>query len=202
MNLIAPYLACMRQDKRFHDGESVTSRSFARLVSSTFDKLLTVDPHLHRYPTLSAVYTIPTITLHAAPLLADWIAGSCRRTFDRGPRRGKRAVGQRHRVPHRRTARCARKTRHGDRSVDIDVPDLSSGAAERRCWWTTSHHQAARSPSRRASSPSKGMRKPECVVVHALFAEDAWAQLTPLFARITSTDAVPHPSNRIGLPLR
>ena len=49
VNLVAPYLAYMRQDKRFHDGESVTSRSFARMVSSTLDKLLTVDPHLHRY---------------------------------------------------------------------------------------------------------------------------------------------------------
>ena len=49
VNLVAPYLAYMRHDKRFHDGESVTSRSFARMVSSTLDKLLTVDPHLHRY---------------------------------------------------------------------------------------------------------------------------------------------------------
>jgi len=73
VNLVAPYLAYMRQDKRFQEGESVTSLSFARLVSSTFDKLLTVDPHLHRHPTLSAVYTIPTKALHAAPLLADWI---------------------------------------------------------------------------------------------------------------------------------
>ena len=85
VNLIAPYLAYMRQDKRFHDGESVTSRSFARLVSSTFDKLLTVDPHLHRYPTLSAVYTIPTITLHAAPLLADWIANHVEEPLIVGP---------------------------------------------------------------------------------------------------------------------
>ena len=70
VNLVAPYLAYMRQDKRFNPGESVTSLSFARLLSSTFDALLTSDPHLHRHPTLSALYTIPTATLHAAPLLA------------------------------------------------------------------------------------------------------------------------------------
>lgn len=42
--------------------------------------LVTVDPHLHRYPALSArsarsaLYTISAETLHAAPLLGDWIA--------------------------------------------------------------------------------------------------------------------------------
>jgi len=92
-----------------------------------------------------------------------------------------------------------RKTRHGDRSVDIDVPDLSVWrdrtpvlvddiASSGRTLAVAAHKLA-----------EQGMRKPECVVVHALFAEDAWSQLTPLFARITSTDAVPHPSNRIGL---
>jgi ribose-phosphate pyrophosphokinase len=46
---------------------------------------------------------------------------------------------------------------------------------------------------------AQGLQKPECVVVHALFAEDAWNELVPLFSRITSTEAVPHLSNRIKL---
>ena len=41
--------------------------------------------------------------------------------------------------------------------------------------------------------------RPEDGVAWTLFAQDALDELTPLFARITSTDAVPHPSNRIGL---
>ena len=43
--LMAPYLPYMRQDKAFHEGEAVTSRTFARLISSSFDWLVTVDPH-------------------------------------------------------------------------------------------------------------------------------------------------------------
>ena len=199
VNLIAPYLAYTRQDKRFHDGESVTSRSFARLVSSTFDKLLTVDPHLHRYPTLSAVYTIPTITLHAAPLLADWIANHVEEPLIVGPDEESEqwagAIASRIGVPHA----VLRKTRHGDRSVDIDVPDLSiwRGRTPVLVDDIASSGRTLAVAARKLAE--QGMRKPECVVVHALFAEDAWAQLTPLFARITSTDAVPHPSNRIGL---
>ena len=45
----------------------------------------------------------------------------------------------------------------------------------------------------------QGLRQPECVVVHALLDEAAYAELSGVFSRVTSTDAVPHPSNRIAL---
>ena len=45
----------------------------------------------------------------------------------------------------------------------------------------------------------QGLRQPECVVVHALLDEAAYAELSGVFSRFTSTDAVPHPSNRIAL---
>jgi phosphoribosylpyrophosphate synthetase len=46
--LAAPCLAYLRQDRRFHAGEAVTSRSYAALLSRAFDALVTADPHLHR----------------------------------------------------------------------------------------------------------------------------------------------------------
>ena len=199
VNLVAPYLAYMRQDKRFHDGESVTSRSFARLVSSTFDQLLTVDPHLHRHPTLSAVYTIPTTTLHAAPLLAEWIAQEVDQPLIVGPDEESEqwagAIAARIGAPHA----VLRKTRHGDRSVDIDAPDLSSWR-DRTPVLVDDIASSGRTLIMAAHKlVEQGMRRPECVVVHALFAEDAWTHLVPLFSRITSTDAVPHASNGIAL---
>ena len=59
IGLVAPYLAYMRQDKRFKDGEAVTSRGFAKLLSASFDWIVTVDPHLHRYKSLEEIYTVP-----------------------------------------------------------------------------------------------------------------------------------------------
>jgi ribose-phosphate pyrophosphokinase len=85
VTLIAPYLSYMRQDRRFKSGEGLSSKTFARLLSSIFDRLITVDPHLHRYPALSALYTMPTNTLHAAPLLADWIAAEIQKPLVIGP---------------------------------------------------------------------------------------------------------------------
>jgi ribose-phosphate pyrophosphokinase len=199
VNLVAPYLAYMRQDKRFHAGESVSSLTFARLVSSTFDRLLTVDPHLHRYPVLSALYRIPTTTLHAAPLLANWIAANVEAPLIVGPdvesEQWAEAIAGCIGAPHV----VLSKTRHGDRSVEISVPDLS----DRRDRTPVLVDDITSSGRTLAAAARKlgeqGLRKPECVVVHALFADNAWSELAPLFARIVSTDAVPHPSNCIAL---
>ncbi|HET6970230.1 MAG TPA: ribose-phosphate pyrophosphokinase-like domain-containing protein, partial [Phenylobacterium sp.] len=65
VTLIAPYLAYMRQDKAFHDGEAVTSEQFAGLLSGEVDRLLTIGPHLHRHKALSEIYSIPATALRA-----------------------------------------------------------------------------------------------------------------------------------------
>ena len=126
VNLIAPYLAYMRQDKAFHTGEAVSSRSFARLVSSTFDGLVTVDPHLHRYLSLSDLYGIPGATLHAGAVLADWIADNVDKPVLIGPDEESKQwvaeIADRLKAPFT----VLTKTRAGDRNVKIDVPDLSS----------------------------------------------------------------------------
>ena len=75
VGLVAPYLAFMRQDAAFADGEGVTARYFARLVSGVIDWMVTVDPHLHRLPSLANVYTIPTAVARAAPAIAEWVRG-------------------------------------------------------------------------------------------------------------------------------
>ena len=76
--LVAPYRAYVRQDRRFRPGRAVTSRHVARLISGTFDWMMTVDPHLHRYQSLGEIYSIPTRVLHAAPLISAWIGKNIR----------------------------------------------------------------------------------------------------------------------------
>ena len=199
VNLVAPYLAYMRQDIRFQPGECISSLSFARLLSSSFDTLLTVDPHLHRHPTLASLYTVPTATLQAAPLLADWIAANIPAPLVVGPDEESEqwagAIAARIGAPHV----VLRKVRHGDRSVEIQVPDLAAHrdrtpvlvddiASSGRTLAVATHQLVG-----------QGLRQPECVVVHALLDEAAYAELSGVFSRVTSTDAVPHPSNRIAL---
>src|SRR3569832_619036 len=73
VGLVAPYLAYMRQDARFHPGEAITSVYFARWLSGFLDWLVTVDPHLHRHASLDDIYSIPSVSVSAAPAMARWI---------------------------------------------------------------------------------------------------------------------------------
>lgn len=199
VTLIAPYLSYMRQDRRFQPGEAVTSKTFARVLSSTFDRLVTVDPHLHRYPVLSALYTIPADTLHAAPLLADWIAAEVDQPLIIGPDEESEqwvsAIARRITAPYA----VLRKIRHGDRNVDVELPDLSEWKA--RCPVLVDDIASSGRTLIEAARklPSQGFQKPICAVVHGVFAEDSYERLKALADRIVSTDSIPHESNAIQL---
>lgn len=199
VTLIAPYLYYMRQDRRFQLGEAITSKTFARLLSSTFDRLVTVDPHLHRYPALSALYTIRADTLHAAPLLADWIAAEVDQPLIIGPDEESEqwvsAIAKRIGAPYA----VLRKIRHGDRNVDVELPDLSVWKA--RCPVLVDDIASSGQTLIEAAKklPLQGFRRPVCAVVHGVFAEDSYAHLRVLTDRIVSCDSIPHESNAIRL---
>lgn len=199
VTLVAPYLAYMRQDRRFQPGEALTSRSFARIVSSAFDRLVTVDPHLHRYPALSALYGVPDTTLHAAPLLADWIAGEVKNPVLVGPDEESEqwvaAIAERIDAPHA----VLRKIRHGDRKVDIEVPDLSGWSGRQPVLVDDIASSGNTLIEAARKLPQQGLPKPVVAVVHGIFAEDSYERLLPLCARVVSTDSVSHHSNAIGL---
>ena len=199
VTLVAPYLAYMRQDRRFRPGEAVSSKSFARLVSATFDRLVTVDPHLHRYPALSALYTIPDITLHAAPALADWIAANVEAPLLIGPDEESEqwvsAIAARVGAPFT----VLRKARHGDRSVDVEVPDLDAWRGRQPVLADDIASSGRTLIEAARKLALQGFAKPVCTVIHGVFAEDSYERLADLSSRIVSTDAVPHPTNAIGL---
>ena len=122
--LAAPYLAYLRQDTRFRPGEVVTSAAFAGLLSDAFDGVATIDPHLHRYRSLSEVYRVPSRVAHAAPALAGWVAGHVSRPLIVGPdSESEQWVSD---VAGQAGAPFSvlNKTRRGDRDVSIEVPGL------------------------------------------------------------------------------
>ncbi len=199
VTLVAPYLAYMRQDRRFQPGEAVTSKSFARLVSSSFDRLVTVDPHLHRYPALTALYTIPADTLHAAPLLTDWIAAEVNDPLLVGPDEESEqwvsAIAARIGAPHA----VLRKIRRGDRNVDVELPDLSKWRGRQPVLVDDIASSGRTLIEAARKLPLQGFARPVVVVVHGIFADDSFQRLAPLCSRIVSADSVPHQSNAIGL---
>ncbi|MBS0578105.1 MAG: ribose-phosphate pyrophosphokinase [Proteobacteria bacterium] len=201
VGLVAPYLAYMRQDRRFNAGEALTSRSFARIVSARFDWLITVDPHLHRRNSLSEIYTIRTEVVQAAPLLAEWIRANVSAPVVIGPdaesEQWVSVVARAIPCPHI----VLKKVRHGDRSVTVaEVPDIERWggytpvlvddiiASARTMIESVGHWRTA------------GQRAPVCLGVHAVFASGAYEALAAAgAARIVTTNSVPHHSNAIDL---
>ena len=200
VGLVAPYLAYMRQDKAFKPGEAVTSATFGRLLSASFDWLATVDPHLHRYSSLGAVYSIPAVAASAAGPIAEWVRANVESPFLVGPDAESAQWVERIAGLAGAPSTVLRKRRSGDFDVSIDgagtsfpggstpviVDDIASSGS--------TLIEAVRLLGR------AGHAAPVCIVVHAVFAGDAHERLIAAGpAAVVSTNTVPHRSNRIDV---
>jgi ribose-phosphate pyrophosphokinase len=201
IGLVAPYLAYMRQDSRFKRGEGVTSAYFARLVSSTADWLVTVDPHLHRYDSLDGIYSIPTTIARAAPAIARWITDQVDLPVLVGPdaesAQWVAAVAAQCRAPYL----ILEKTRRGDRDVSISAPDgsvdhLSDGHTPVVIDDIVSTGRTMLEATRQLRAA--GAAPPVCIAIHAVFADAVHDELVAAGARgIVTCDTIDHASNRI-----
>jgi ribose-phosphate pyrophosphokinase len=71
--LAAPYFPYLRQDKRFHKGESISQGIIGKLIDNCFDEVYVIDPHLHRKNDLSQIFKIKSNKLTANELIAKYI---------------------------------------------------------------------------------------------------------------------------------
>ena len=199
-SLVAPYLAYMRQDARFNPGEGISSAHYARLLSGFCDRMVTVDPHLHRHRDLSEIYSIPTRVVQAAPAIALWISVNVARPYLVGPdgesEQWVAEVAARAGCPYT----VLQKKRSGDRQVEVSVPDALAlrghtpvlvddiASTARTMIAAVNHlHAAALTP-------------PVCIAVHPVFAGDAWNALQASdVAQVVSCNTIAHPSNAIDV---
>lgn len=200
VGLVAPYLAYMRQDTRFHPGEAVSANAFAQFLDESVDWLVTVDPHLHRIAALEDVFRMPATAVAAAPQLADWIRQEVVKPMLIGPDSESAQwvadVALQAHVPYE----VLHKTRSGDREVEVSLPDV-----ERLRGRTPVLVDDIVSSGRTlvaALEHLSRLRLPPavCLVIHPIFAGDAWECLQRAgVGRIVSSDSIAHPSNAISL---
>ncbi len=200
VELVAPYLCYMRQDTRFRTGEGITSRYVAALISHTFDTLVTVDPHLHRHASLSEIYAIPTITVHSAPLLGEWISRHVEQPVVVGPDEESRQWAAE--VAATADAPCVmlRKHRLGDTTVVESPPDAHQLRGRTPVLVDDIVASAATMVQGVRVVRAAGGRAPVCLAVHPVFANDAYMHLIEAgAAKIASTNTIPHPSNVVDV---
>ncbi len=200
VGLVSPYLPYMRQDKRFHAGEAVTSRSFAKLVSTAFDWLVAVDPHLHRYRSLDEIYSIPSTVVAAAPAVAAWIKTNVSNPVLIGPdsesEQWVSEVAAFESLPFVILA----KTRHGDSEVEVTKPELAGYEH-----FTPVLIDDIASTGQTLIAAIKNLHEssalmPVCVVVHAVFAGNAYRDLLEAgVSQVASCNTLSHSSNQIDL---
>jgi ribose-phosphate pyrophosphokinase len=201
--LAAPYLCYMRQDAVFAPGEPLSQTVIAGLLAQAFDRIVTVDAHLHRTPRISDlpgpaqwtnVAAAPAIGAHVAPRYAGTpplVVGP-----DSESGAWTAAVAAQISAPWATLS----KTRQSDTRVVLTAPtgvDLagrsillvddicsSGGTLEAALGLLAAH----------------GAGPMDVVVTHALFDEQARLRLVKAGARdILSTDSCAHPAGVIPL---
>jgi ribose-phosphate pyrophosphokinase len=198
--IIAPYLPYMRQDTVFNAGEAVTSAYFALLLSSCADRLITMDPHLHRRKSMQEIYSIPCTVLHGAGLISQWIQKNVPNAVLIGPdsesEQWVEAVAKNAGVPFL----VSEKKRYGDRDVKLVIPSLEN---YRNCVpvlvddiISTAHTMIETVKQLKAAK----LNAPLCIAVHGVFAEHAYEELLSAGAvDILTTNSIAHVTNKMDI---
>jgi len=199
IGLVAPYLAYMRQDRRFQPGEAVTSRQVAELLSAKFDWLVTVDPHLHRYRSLSEIYSIPTRPVHAAPLISAWIKQHVSNPVIIGPdsesAQWVSAVASDADAPYT----VLQKIRRGDREVEIAIKAQTNLNGRTPVLVDDIISSGRTMIEAVRIILARGATTPVCVAVHAIFADKSDVLLEEVGARVITSNSIPHETNGLDV---
>lgn len=197
--LVAPYLAYMRQDKRFHPGEAISSRIMAKLLNSSIDRLITIDPHIHRYKSLKDIFTIPAKYITANPLIAEYIGKHFKNEIIIGPDwesyQWAESIAKKIDV----SATVLKKTRFSSRHVEVkmvkDVPIKGKNAVIVDDIISTGHTmmEAAK------KAKKMGAKKVIGIGVHGLFVENGLEKMKKYFDKIITTNTIEHKTNGIDV---
>ncbi len=200
VGLVAPYLAYMRQDRRFNPGETISAQHVAAWISRAFDWLVTVDPHLHRISNLSQVYSIPSSVVHASYSVAEWVRAHVRNPLLIGPDEESAQWVSEVAKDADAPFVVLTKARRGDREVEVSVPEIERWRLHTPVLMDDIVSTARTMIATVGHLRRAGLAAPVCVAVHAVFAQTAFEDLRAAGAGdIVSCDTIRHPSNRISL---
>jgi ribose-phosphate pyrophosphokinase len=188
----------MRQDRAFARGEAVSQRVLAGVLGRAFDRVVCVEPHLHRIASLAEIFPCDTLAISAAPAIARWLTAQREPLWVCGPDEESegwvRAIGLAARMP----TVVARKRRSADDAVEVTLP----AGARAPCVRAVIVDDIASSGATLAATANAlyaaGAEQVDAVVAHAIVAPSAEARIREArIARFVSCDTLPHPTNAI-----
>lgn len=200
LTLVAPYLCYMRQDIAFHPGEAVSQQIIGHFLAGLFDKVITVDPHLHRIERLEqAIPEREAVALGTAALMGEFLAKNTSNPLLVGPdgesEQWVRAIAE----PQKLDYAVATKERLGDREVVVRLPEHNYRKHE--VILVDDMISTGRTLINVARELKQlGAQTIHCLVTHALFSDDVTDALHAAgISQVWSSDSIRHPSNAVAL---
>lgn len=199
VGLIAPYLSYMRQDRRFVEGEAITSKIFAADISRHIDWLVTVDPHLHRYHSLDEIYSVPSRVVQGAPALAEWLKTRTNLLLvgpDAESEQWVSGIAGYSGHPFVIGA----KQRLGDRRVEVTLPDISEYSSHTAVIIDDVISSGQTILQCIETLKKAGIHSIQCVAVHGIFADGVDADLMSAgLESLVTSNTIGHRSNAIDI---
>lgn len=200
ITLVAPYLCYMRQDMAFNPGEVVSQRVIGHWLSGLVDKVITIDPHLHRTHNLNEVMPgIETIVLSAAPIMAEFLRKRPAPPLLLGPDEESAQWVKEIAEKAKLEWAVATKIRHSDHRVQINLPSFDFN--NRNVVIVDDVASTGRTIATTAKQLKlAGADVVSCMITHPLFATDAEQVLTnACINHMWSTDSINHHTNVLQL---
>jgi len=200
--LIAPYLCYMRQDIMFHPGEAVSQRAMGRWLSCMFDRVISVDVHLHRVSSLTEVVPgIETENLSSASSLSEFLKNQKlpASTLLVGPDRESRQWVEQIARGIGLDVVIGEKTRLGDRATSVEF-GAASFAGRPAVIIDDIVSSGGTIIKTIKTLKDAGAGDISVALTHALFSDKTLHAMRQAGAEhVWSTSSVPHPTNSISL---
>ncbi len=195
---VIPYLGFMRQDKMFHAGEVVSSRAMGVLLAAVADKVITIDPHLHRHKSLNEVFPIPSLRLSATKTISQHIEKHWKKAIIVGPD----GESDQWAAEVARLAHCqvlvVKKKRYTASKVRTKVKDI--GFKGKTVIIVDDIISTGHTMQEVAKQVwTAGARAIVCIGVHGVFAKGALSRLECTGARVMTTDTIRNPVSSISV---
>lgn len=197
--LVAPYLCYLRQDTVFQPGQPLSRDVVCGLLGRAFDRLVTVQAHLHRTQALGDVLAIPADNLDIARDLAALASGEGRPMII-GPDSESRTWVQGAADRLGLDWAVFDKLRLGDREVRLTL-DPSVRIDGREVLLLDDICSSGGTLAQAALQLCEaGAVRVDVAVAHALFDDQAEARLRAAGVdRVVSSNSVPHSTNALDL---
>jgi len=199
--LVCPYLAFMRQDKRFNDGEAINAQIMSNLLNNSgLDRIITIDPHLHRIKKMKDIFTIQAENLTANDIIADFIGKKFKNEIVIGP------DWESYQWADKISARLGvedtvlEKTRSSSRKVSVEVKKEITIKGKNVIIVDDIISTGNTMIKALKEAKKRGAKSVTAIGVHGLFVEKAYEKMKKAgFDNIYTVNTIEHKSNKIDI---